>query len=69
MTAEHPGSAVLPTPSAGTAVTSGDGQGFNLSSWTLRHKALVTFLLALITLFGVLSYNSLAQSEDPPFTF
>ena len=42
---------------------------FNLSSWTLRHQALVIFLLALITLFGVLSYGRLAQSEDPPFTF
>jgi multidrug efflux pump subunit AcrB len=44
-------------------------QGFNLSSWTLRHQALVTFLLVLLTLFGVLSYGRLAQSEDPPFTF
>ena len=42
---------------------------FNLSSWTLRHQALVIFLLALLTLFGVLSYGRLAQSEDPPFTF
>jgi multidrug efflux pump len=42
---------------------------FNLSSWTLRHQSLVVFLLALITLFGVLSYGKLAQSEDPPFTF
>lgn len=42
---------------------------FNLSSWTLRHQQLVIFLLALITLFGVLSYSKLAQSEDPPFTF
>jgi multidrug efflux pump len=42
---------------------------FNLSSWTLRHQQLVIFLLVLITLFGVLSYGKLAQSEDPPFTF
>ena len=42
---------------------------FNLSSWTLRHQALVVFILALLTLFGVLSYGKLAQSEDPPFTF
>src|ERR1700741_4688190 len=42
---------------------------FNLSSWTLRHQALVIFLLVLITLFGILSYGKLAQSEDPPFTF
>ncbi|GGP21013.1 efflux RND transporter permease subunit [Silvimonas iriomotensis] len=42
---------------------------FNLSAWTLHHQPLVIFLLALITLFGVLSYGKLAQSEDPPFTF
>src|SRR4030081_2411263 len=44
-------------------------EGFNLSAWTLRHQALVIFVLALVTLFGVLSYGKLAQSEDPPFTF
>src|ERR1700692_1904100 len=27
------------------------------------------FVLVLLTLFGVLSYGKLAQSEDPPFTF
>jgi multidrug efflux pump subunit AcrB len=43
--------------------------GFNLSSWALKHQQLVIFILALIALFGVLSYGKLAQSEDPPFTF
>src|SRR5579863_9393672 len=42
---------------------------FNISSWTLKHQALVVFLLVLVTLFGVMSYGKLAQSEDPPFTF
>src|SRR5450830_1544924 len=42
---------------------------FNLSSWTLQHQALVTFILALITLLGIGSYAKLSQSEDPPFTF
>ena len=42
---------------------------FNLSSWSLEHQALMIFILALMTLFGVLSYGKLAQSEDPPFTF
>jgi multidrug efflux pump len=46
-----------------------DGGHFNLSSWTLEHQALVIFVLVLVTLFGVLSYRKLAQSEDPPFTF
>lgn len=43
--------------------------GFNLSRWTLDHQALVIFVLCLLTLFGVLAYGKLAQSEDPPFTF
>ena len=42
---------------------------FNLSAWALRHQALVVFLIALATAFGVLAYTRLAQSEDPPFTF
>ena len=42
---------------------------FNLSSWTLQHQPLVIFLLVLLTLFGIVSYGRLAQSEDPPFTF
>jgi multidrug efflux pump len=46
-----------------------DDHRFNLSSWALKHQSLVIFLLALITLFGVLSYRNLPQSEDPPFTF
>jgi multidrug efflux pump subunit AcrB len=50
------------------AAAAGD-TGFNLSSWTLQHPSLVAFLIALVTVFGVLSYGKLAQSEDPPFTF
>lgn len=42
---------------------------FNLSAWALRHRALVTFVVALATIFGALAYTRLAQSEDPPFTF
>lgn len=42
---------------------------FNLSAWTLRHQALVVFVLMLVTLAGILSYRNLSQSEDPPFTF
>jgi len=59
MSAEHPAG-----PSAG-----GVDSGFNLSSWTLRHQALVVFVLVLVTLFGIRSYSRLAQSEAPPFTF
>ncbi|CAL8480772.1 efflux RND transporter permease subunit [Caballeronia sp. S22] len=46
----------------------GEG-GFNLSAWTLRHQQLVIFLIGLATLFGVIGYTHLPQSEDPPFTF
>ncbi|KQR87361.1 multidrug transporter AcrB [Burkholderia sp. Leaf177] len=35
----------------------------------MRHQALVVFLIAMATIFGVLAYTRLAQSEDPPFTF
>ncbi|WP_347558331.1 efflux RND transporter permease subunit [Robbsia sp. KACC 23696] len=41
----------------------------NLSAWTLRHQSFVIFVLVLVSLFGVLSYSRLSQSEDPPFTF
>ena len=58
------------TPHAQPPITPAEAaHRFNLSSWTLRHQPLVIFLLFLITLFGVLSYGKLAQSEDPPFTF
>ncbi len=43
--------------------------GFNLSAWALRHQSLVFFLMAMVALFGLLSYSRLSQSEDPPFTF
>ncbi|MGF6637504.1 efflux RND transporter permease subunit [Paraburkholderia sp. MM6662-R1] len=56
-----------PVPSAG-ADKSGEGS-FNLSAWALRHQQLVIFLIGLATLFGVIGYTQLAQSEDPPFTF
>lgn len=42
---------------------------FNLSAWTLRHQSLVFFIMVMVTLFGMLSYSRLSQSEDPPFTF
>ena len=42
---------------------------FNLSTWALEHRSLVVLVLLLVSLAGILSYRSLAQSEDPPFTF
>ena len=54
--------------SAPAAPSEAEG-GFNLSAWALRHQQLVIFLIGLATLFGVIGYTHLAQSEDPPFTF
>ena len=44
-------------------------QRFNLSDWTLRHRAVVGFFLAVLALAGVMAYGRLSQAEDPPFTF
>ncbi|RQR51782.1 AcrB/AcrD/AcrF family protein [Burkholderia sp. Bp9126] len=52
---------------AGTA--SRDDDRFNLSAWALKYQQLVIFLIGLATIFGVIGYTRLAQSEDPPFTF
>ncbi|MEM5403168.1 efflux RND transporter permease subunit [Paraburkholderia unamae] len=56
-------------PVGPTGKEAADATGFNLSSWALRHQQLVIFLIGLATLFGVVGYTRLAQSEDPPFTF
>ncbi len=42
---------------------------FNLSAWALRNRALVLYAMLVLAITGVLSYRSLGQSEDPPFTF
>ena len=57
------------TPAVPAITPAEEAHRFNLSSWTLKHQPLVIFLLMLITLFGIVSYGRLAQSEDPPFTF
>ena len=64
-------SGTLPAASAAPTVPPAQvtGHRFNLSSWTLQHQALVVFILVLLSVFGILAYGKLAQSEDPPFTF
>jgi multidrug efflux pump len=42
---------------------------FNLSTWALDHRPLVLFLMLVLGALGVMSYQRLGQSEDPPFTF
>ncbi|MFA6972438.1 MAG: efflux RND transporter permease subunit [Gallionella sp.] len=44
-------------------------QQFNLSSWALKHQALVMYALCALLLAGTFSYTQLAQKEDPDFTF
>jgi len=45
------------------------GHRFNLSEWALTHRAIVLFAIIVCAIAGVLSYQQLGQSEDPPFTF
>ena len=45
------------------------GARFNLSEWSLHHRLLVLYLIVVFALAGVLAYERLGQSEDPPFTF
>ena len=42
--------------------------GPNLSTWALGHRSLVVFLMLVCAIAGVLSYEELGRSEDPPFT-
>jgi multidrug efflux pump len=43
-------------------------KSFNASAWALSHRSLVGFLMALMALAGILSYQQLGRDEDPPFT-
>jgi len=45
------------------------GKNFNLSNWSLKHQALVMYLMLVLLIAGALAYTKLGQSEDPPFTF
>jgi len=42
---------------------------FNLSEWALKNQSVVRYFIVVLALVGILSYRSLGQSEDPPFTF
>ena len=45
------------------------GGRFNLSEWALRHRSLVLYAMLVTALLGLLGFNRLGRSEDPPFTF
>ncbi len=42
---------------------------FNLSAWALNNRTLVLFIMMVLAVAGIVSYQRLGQSEDPPFTF
>ncbi len=41
----------------------------NLSRWALEHIPFIRYLMVVLLLGGILSYEKLGQDEDPPFTF
>jgi multidrug efflux pump len=43
-------------------------QRFNLSQWSITHRALVLFMIILLGAAGVYSYLNLGRAEDPSFT-
>jgi multidrug efflux pump len=43
-------------------------KSFNLSSWAVRHQALVLALMLALGVAGVFSYLRLGRAEDPSFT-
>ena len=69
MNARDDENAVEGAPANASDEARASGTGFNLSAWALAHQQLVIFLIGMATLFGVIGYTKLAQSEDPPFTF
>jgi multidrug efflux pump len=43
-------------------------QRFNLSQWSITHRALILFMIILLGAAGVYSYLNLGRAEDPSFT-
>ena len=42
--------------------------GFNLSALAVRERSITLFLLATLTLAGLIAFLNLGRAEDPPFT-
>ena len=42
--------------------------GFNLTEWSIRHKALAIYLMIVCVVAGVSAYLHLGRNEDPEFT-
>jgi multidrug efflux pump len=43
-------------------------KSFNLTEWALGHRAVVLFLIIVISIAGVFSFTKLGQLEDPKFS-
>ena len=43
-------------------------QGLNLSRWAVSRPTLILFLMLVIGLGGLMSYQKLGRAEDPSFT-
>lgn len=43
-------------------------KSFNLTEWALSHRAVVLFLILLVTVAGTLGFGRLGQLEDPNFS-
>lgn len=43
-------------------------KSFNLTEWALEHRAVVLFLIIVISIAGVFSFSKLGQLEDPKFS-
>ena len=41
---------------------------FNLTEWALEHRAVVLFLIIVVSVAGVFSFSKLGQLEDPKFS-
>jgi multidrug efflux pump len=44
-------------------------KNFNVSAWSIRHPAMVTYLIIVLMIAGALAYFKLGRAEDPDFTF
>ena len=42
--------------------------GFNLSAWAVRERAVTVFLIAAIVIAGVFAFLNMGRAEDPSFT-
>ena len=43
-------------------------KSFNLTEWALGHRAIVLFLIVVMSLGGMWSFTRLGQLEDPNFS-